>query len=157
MPINPQHQREHPMHTRTTATALAALGLLTTLATVGATATTAVAATSAPAPCAQEYLALLNAEDALTNVDALPEVKAAHAALMKAGAAADVDQLSQKMALQQLGVKAPSLDPAAKKMVDAYNAAGAKYVQVRDAALLKVAPKRQNSRETLKRCLTAHS
>ncbi|MEU8206964.1 hypothetical protein [Streptosporangium sp. NPDC049046] len=156
MPINPQHQREHPMHTRTTATALAAFGLLATLTTVGATATTAVAAT-APAPCAQEQLALMNAEDALTDVDALPEVKAAHAALMKAGAAANIDQLSQKVALQQLGVKAPALDPAAKKMVEAYNAAGAKYVQVRDAALMKIAPKRQDSRNTLKKCLVAHS
>ncbi|WP_440072040.1 hypothetical protein [Streptosporangium sp. OZ121] len=155
MPINPQHQREHPMHTRTTATALAALGLLAALTTVGAS--TASAATSAPAPCAREYLALMNAEDALTNVEALPEVKAAHAALMKAGAAANVDQLSQKAALQQLGVKAPGLDPAAKKMVEAYNAAGARYVQVRDAALLKIAPQRQNSRNTLKKCLTAHS
>ncbi|MEU3166325.1 hypothetical protein [Streptosporangium sp. NPDC006930] len=156
MPINPQHPREHPMHTRTTATALAAFGLLATLTTVGATATTAVAAT-APAPCAQEQLALMNAEDALSNVDALPEVKAAHTALMKAGAAANIDQLSQKAALQQLGVKAPALDPAAKKMVEAYNAAGAKYVQVRDAALMKVAPKRQDSRDTLKKCLVAHS
>ncbi|MGS2647351.1 hypothetical protein [Streptosporangium sp. LJ11] len=155
MPINPQHQREHPMHTRTTATALAALGLLAALTTVGAS--TASASTSAPAPCAREYLALMNAEDALTNVEALPEVKAAHAALMKAGAAANVDQLSQKAALQQLGVKAPGLDPAAKKMVEAYNAAGAKYVQVRDAALLKIAPQRQNSRNTLKKCLNAHS
>ncbi|WP_344743660.1 hypothetical protein [Streptosporangium vulgare] len=144
------------MHTRTTATALAALGLLTTLATVGATATAATAST-APAPCAQEYLAMLNAEDALANVDALPEVKAAHAALMKAGTNANVDQLSQKAALQQLGVKAPALDPAAKKMVDAYNAAGAKYVQVRDAALLKIAPQRQKSRDTLKQCLISNS
>ncbi len=143
------------MHTRTTATALAALGLLAALTTVGTS--TASAATSAPAPCAREYLALMNAEDALTNVEALPEVKAAHAALMKAGAAANVDQLSQKAALQQLGVKAPGLDPAAKKMVEAYNAAGAKYVQVRDAALLKIAPQRQNSRNTLKKCLSAHS
>lgn len=143
------------MHTRITATALAALGLLTAMATVGAT--TATAAAAAPAPCAHEYLALLNAEDALANVDALPEVKAAHTALMKAGNAADIDQLSQKVALQQLGVKSATLDPAAKKMVEAYNAAGAKYVQVRDAALLKVAPKRQASRDSLKRCLIAHS
>jgi|GEM_PF-4388907 len=143
------------MHTRTTVTALAAFGLLATL-TAGATATTAVAAT-APAPCAQEQLALMNAEDAIANVDTLPEVKAAHAALMKAGAAANIDQLSQKAALQQLGVKAPALDPSARKMVEAYNAAGAKYVQVRDAALMKVAPKRQNSRNSLRQCLIAHS
>ncbi|MFF3443895.1 hypothetical protein [Streptosporangium sp. NPDC002721] len=142
------------MHTRTTATALAALGLLAALTTVGAT--TANAAT-APAPCAQEQLALMNAEDALINVDSLPEVKAAHNALLKAGTTGNVDQLSQKAALQQLGVKAPGLDPAAKKIVDAYNAAGAKYVQVRDAALQKMTPQRQNSRETLKRCLISHS
>ncbi|MEU8382224.1 hypothetical protein [Streptosporangium sp. NPDC048865] len=142
------------MHTRTTATALAALGLLTALTTVGAT---GVAAASAPAPCAQEQLALMNAEDALLNVDALPEVKAAHNALLKAGTTGNVDQLSQKAALQQLGVKAPALDPAAKKIVDAYNAAGAKYMQVRDAALQKMAPQRQSTRDTLKKCLVSHS
>ncbi|MEU4830120.1 hypothetical protein [Streptosporangium sp. NPDC023615] len=141
------------MHTRTITT-VAALGLLATLTTAGA-ATASVSV--APAPCAQEHLALLNAEDALVNVDARPEVKAAHAALVKAGGTANVEQLSQRMALQELGIKTPSLDASTKKAVDAYNTARTRYVQVREATLLKIAPQRQNARNALKRCLTMHA
>ncbi|MFS1303124.1 hypothetical protein [Streptosporangium longisporum] len=141
------------MHTRTITT-LATLGLLAALTTAG---TATASASVAPAPCAQEHLTLLNAEDALVNVDARPEVRAAHAALVKAGGTANVEQLSQRMALHELGIKTPSLDPTTKKAVDAYNTARTRYIQVREATLQKIAPHRQNARNALKRCLTTHA
>jgi hypothetical protein len=146
------------MYTRT-ATALVTVGLFATLTTVGAaTATTAVAAASAaPVPCAQEHLALLDAEDTIVNVEAVPEVKDAYDAMMKARDAADVDKLSEEMAPDQLGANAPALDPAAKKALEAYNAAGAKYMQALSAELSKAAPHQQSSRDALKKCLEASS
>ncbi|MEV4378483.1 hypothetical protein [Streptosporangium sp. NPDC049644] len=144
------------MHIRIAATGLVAVGLLATLATAGiATAATDGATVPAPTACAQEHLALLDAEDAIAGVDAVPEVKAAHEALVKVGAAADVGKLSQKTPSQPLGAGASEADPAAKKALEAYNAAGAKYLQARDAALSKVAPLHQSSRDALKKCLQA--
>jgi hypothetical protein len=144
------------MRIRIAAPALVTVGLLTALATA-ATATTAVAAVpAAPAPCAQEQLTLMNAEDAIGNVDATPAVKAAYDALVKAGAAADVDKLSQEMTPSQLGAKMQAMSPAETKALEAYNAAGDKYLQMRNAALAKAAPQQQSSREALRKCLRAH-
>ncbi|AWS44101.1 hypothetical protein [Streptosporangium sp. 'caverna'] len=144
------------MRIRIAAPALVTVGLLTALATA-ATATTAVAAVpAAPAPCAQQQLALMNAEDAIENVDAAPGVKAAYDALVKAGAAADVDKLSQNMTPSQLGAKMQAMNPAEAKALQAYNAAGDKYLQMRNAALAKAAPQRLSSREALRKCLRAH-
>ncbi|WP_326640493.1 hypothetical protein OG884_36415 [Streptosporangium sp. NBC_01755] len=151
------------MHIRIAATGLVAVGLLATLATAGVAATTATATAAtaavvpAPAACAQEHLALLDAEDAIAGVEAVPEVKVAHDALAKAGAAADVDKLSSKTAPQPLGAGAPEADPATAKAMEAYNAAGAKYLQARDAALSKVAPLHRSSRDALKKCLKVGS
>jgi hypothetical protein len=151
------------MYIRTaTATALVAAGLFATLATAG----TAVAAASvAPVPCAQEQLVLMNAEDALANVDASPEVKKAYDAMMKASAAAGLDKLSQNMVLAQLGANTskaskpvdPALQASAAKALESYTAAESKYLQVRDAALSKVAPQRQSSREAFRKCLNTHA
>jgi hypothetical protein len=148
------------MYTRTTtATALVALGLLATLATAG---TAVAAASAAPVPCAQEQLVLMNAEDALADVDANPEVKAAYEAMMKASTAAGLDKLSQSMVLTQLGVKAPdapkpAVQASTAKALESYAAAESKYLQVRDAALAKAAPQRYSSREAFKKCLNAHA
>ncbi|MEU0482265.1 hypothetical protein ABZ260_24130 [Streptosporangium sp. NPDC006013] len=145
------------MHIRIAATGLVAVGLLATLATAATAATTDVAVVPAPAACAQEHLALLDAEDAIAGVEAVPEVKAAHDALAKAGAAADVDKLSRQTPPKPLGAGVPEADPATAKAMEAYNAAGAKYLQARDAALSKVTPLHQSSRDALKKCLQVGS
>ncbi|MER5625769.1 hypothetical protein ABT061_32500 [Streptosporangium sp. NPDC002544] len=146
------------MHIRIAATGLVAVGLLATLATAGvATAATDIAVVPAPSACAQEHLALLDAEDAIAGVEAVPEVKAAHDALVKAGTAADVGKLSRQTPPKPLGAGAPEADPATAKAMEAYNAAGAKYLQARDAALSKVTPLHQSSRDALKKCLQAGS
>jgi hypothetical protein len=49
-----------------------------------------------------------------------------------------------------------AMSPAEAKALQAYNAAGDKYLQMRNAALAKAAPQRQNSREALRKCLRAH-
>jgi hypothetical protein len=77
--------------------------------------------------------------------------------MARAATAANIDKLSQKMALHQSGANMSALDPAEAKALEAYNAAGAKYLQMRNAALAKIAPKQQNSRNTLKKCLKAHA
>ncbi|WP_433359281.1 hypothetical protein [Streptosporangium sp. CA-115845] len=141
------------MHIRIAATGLVAVCLLATLATAGvATAATGVAVIPAPTACAQEQLALMDAEDAIAGVETVPEVKAAHDVLEEAGAAANVDKLPQRP-----GAAPAAADPAAAKAMEAYNAAGAKYLQARDAALSKVAPLHRSSRDALKKCLKAGS
>ncbi|MDP9843975.1 hypothetical protein [Streptosporangium lutulentum] len=140
-----------------TATALVAVGLFSALTTAATASAASASAPAAPAPCAQEHLALMEAEDNLAKVDAVPAVKNAYEAMMKARDAANVDKLSQQMAQHELSANAPALDPAAKKALDAYNAAGAKYMQVLSAELSKVTPRQQNARDTLKKCLKAKS
>lgn len=147
------------MRIRIAATGLVTVGLLAAMATAGvAGATTAVAGVSAtPASCAQQHLALLDAEDALSGVEAAPEVKAAHDALVEAAAAAGVNKPSQKMTPQQLGAHAAEADSAAAKALEAYNAAGTRYLQTREAALSKVTPQHQSSRAALRQCLKVDS
>ncbi|MFC7642244.1 hypothetical protein ACFQX6_15775 [Streptosporangium lutulentum] len=98
-----------------TATALVAVGLFSALTTAATASAASASAPAAPTPCAQEHLALMEAEDNLAKVDAVPAVKNAYEAMMKARDAANVDKLSQQMAQHELSANARRWTPPRRR------------------------------------------